>query len=53
MIVRTDQLLHIAEATNSKIYTQESQAKAHCQMKPLVLSLNSTMPVIIDYMKRE
>ena len=39
VMVRTDQLLHIAEATNSKIYAQESEAKAHGQMKTLVLSL--------------
>ena len=37
--VRTDQLLHIAEATNSKVYTWELEAEAHGQMKALVLSL--------------
>ena len=36
---RTDQLLHIAGATNSKVYTQESEAEAHGWMKALVLSL--------------
>ena len=38
-MVRTDQLLHIAEAINSKIYTWESEAEAHGQTKTLVLSL--------------
>ena len=37
MMVRTDQLLCIAEATNLKVYTLE--AKGHGQMKALVLSL--------------
>ena len=39
MTTRIDQLLHIAEATGSKIYTRESEAKAHSQAKALVLSL--------------
>ena len=39
MMVRTGQLLCIAEATNSKIYTKESEAEAHGWMKTLVLSL--------------
>ena len=34
-----DQLLHIAEASNSKIYTQESEAETHGQAKTLELSL--------------
>ena len=38
-VVRTDQLLHIAEATNSKVFAWKSEAKAHGQMKALVLSL--------------
>ena len=36
---RTDQLLHIAEATASKIYTRESEADTCGQAKALVLSL--------------
>ena len=39
MMVRTEQLLCIAEATNSKIYTRDSQAKAHGWVKSLVLML--------------
>ena len=39
IMARTDQLLHIAEVTNSKIYTQELKAEAHGQMKTLVLSI--------------
>ena len=39
MMIRTDQLLCIAEATNLKAYTLESEAKAHGLMKALVLSL--------------
>ena len=39
MTVRTDQLLHIAEATNLKVYTWESEAEAHGWKKALVLSL--------------
>ena len=39
MATRTDQLLHIAEATGSKIYTRESQAETQGLAKALVLSL--------------
>ena len=39
MTVRNDQLLHIAEATNLKIYTWELEAKALGLAKTLVLSL--------------
>ena len=39
MTFRTDQLCHIAEATNLKIYTHELKAKAQGWMKTLVLSL--------------
>ena len=39
MMVRTDHLLHIAEATNLKINIWESEAEAHGQAKTLVLSL--------------
>ena len=39
IMVRTDQLLCIAEATNSNVYTQELEAVAHAQMKAMVLSL--------------
>ena len=39
MRVKMDQLLHISEATNSKVYTHELEAEAHGQMKALVLSL--------------
>ena len=38
-MVRTDGLLCIAQATNSKVYTQELEAKGHGQMKALILSL--------------
>ena len=39
MTVRMDQLLCIAEATNSKVYTHESEAEAHGQAKALAFSL--------------
>ena len=39
MTVRMDQLLHIAEATNSNIYTHESEAEPHGQAKALALLL--------------
>ena len=39
MITRTDQLLCIAEAIGSNIYTRESEAEIHGQAKALVLSL--------------
>ena len=39
MTVRTDQLLCIAEATGSKIYTRESGAETHGRVKNLILSL--------------
>ena len=39
MLVRTDQLLCIAEATGSNIYTRESETKTHGRVKTLVLSL--------------
>ena len=39
MTVRMDQSLHIAEATNSKVYTCESEVEAHGQAKALALSL--------------
>ena len=39
MMVRTDQLLWIAEVMNLKIYTQESEVKAHSQAKTWVFSL--------------
>ena len=39
MMIRADQLLHIPEATGSKIYTRESEAKTHDRAKTLVLSL--------------
>ena len=39
MTIRTDQLLHIAEVTNSKIYTWELEAEADGQTKALELSL--------------
>ena len=39
MTVRTDQLLHIAEGTGSKIYTRELDAKIHGRVKTLVLLL--------------
>ena len=39
MMVRTNQLLCIAVASNSQIYTRDSEAKAHSQAKTLVLLL--------------
>ena len=39
MTVRMEQLLCIAEATNSKVYTQELNAEAHGWVKALVLPL--------------
>ena len=39
MMVKTDQLLCIAEATGSKIYTRESEAETDGRTRTLVLSL--------------
>ena len=39
MMTRTDQLLHIAEATGSRVYTRESEVGTHGPAKALVLSL--------------
>ena len=39
MTVRTDQLLHIATATDSQIYTRDSEAETHGWAKTLLLSL--------------
>ena len=39
MMVRTDQLLCIAVATDSQIYTRDSKVKAHGQAETLVLLL--------------
>ena len=39
MMIRTDQLLCIAEATGSKIHTGESEAETHDKAKTLVLLL--------------
>ena len=39
MMIMTDQLLHIAEATSSKIHTRESEAETHGRVKTLLLSL--------------
>ena len=39
MTTKADQLLHIAEAIGSKIYTRKSEAGTHGQAKALVLSL--------------
>ena len=39
MTVRTDQLLQIAEAAGSKIYTRELEAETHGRAKTLVLLL--------------
>ena len=38
MMTRTDQLLHIAEATVSKMYTRELEVETHGQSKALDLS---------------
>ena len=40
MMIMTDQLLCITEATGSKIYTRELEARTHDRVKTLVLSLN-------------
>ena len=39
LMVRTDQLLCIAEATGSKIYTRELEAETHGKAKTLILLL--------------
>ena len=39
IMVRTDQLLHIATTTNSQIYTRDSEAKARAWAKTLALLL--------------
>ena len=39
MIIRTEQLLLIKEATHSKVYTHESEAEVHGQKKTLMQSL--------------
>ena len=39
MAMRTNQLIHIAKAPGSKIYTRESEADAQGLAKALVLSL--------------
>ena len=39
MMVRTEQLLHIAEATGSRIHARESEAETDCRVRNLVLSL--------------
>ena len=39
MVARTDQLLHIAMATDSHIYTRDSEAEVHGQANTLVLLL--------------
>ena len=39
MMVRTDQLLHITEATGSKLYTTELEDETHGRARNLVLSL--------------
>ena len=39
MMVRTEQLLCIAEATGSRIHTRESEAEADGKVRTLVLSL--------------
>ena len=38
-MTRTDQLIHIVEATGSKVYPRESEVGAHRPVKALVLSL--------------
>ena len=38
MVIRADQLLHIAEATGSKIHTRELEAETDSQARTLVLS---------------
>ena len=48
MATRTDQLIHITNATGSKIYTREAQGSA----KALVLSLNSSMLIPTDFTRR-
>ena len=39
MMVRTEQLLHIAKATGSKMYTGKSEAETDARARNLVLSL--------------
>ena len=47
MTVKMDQLLHIAEATNSKVYTWESEAEVHGGTKALILSETIPHPVLL------
>ena len=53
MMVKTDQLLCIAVATDSQIYTRDSEAEAHGHAKTLVLSLKQYHSTITISMKRE
>ena len=41
MMLRMDQLPHIAEATNSKVYTNESEAEAHGWEKTLTIVIKT------------
>ena len=52
MMVRTDQLLWIKEATHTKVHTWESEAEAHGQMKTLAQSLKQPHACFIHCMKR-
>ena len=53
MMIRTDQLLCIAEATVSKFDTRESGAGTCDPAKALVLSLKQFMPISTGFMTRE
>ena len=53
MTVRTDQLLCIAEATGSKMYTWELETETHDRAKTLVLLLKNATPIITSSMRKE
>ena len=52
MATRTNQLLHLAEATGSKIYSRESEVEAQDQQRPWSSPWNSSTPVTTDVMRR-
>ena len=45
--VRMDQLLHIAEVTNSRVYSHESEAEAHGWVKAPVLSFKAISHLLL------
>ena len=53
MMIRTDQLLHIVEATGSKIHTRVSEAETHGRAKTLVLLLKQYSAHYYWFYKKE